>query len=145
MSENLTVTLSVANEKSRRYSHQPKTSTPTPNNKVRRNNSVEGLPGGKDVQRTNSLEKGKRSTLQSNLKKPTVPDIPEVDQNEDDESVTPRLGKTDNALRVSYTKNNRKVSSASRASSNRLSAGYTNDGYDHSNGSSIGGSMASLP
>lgn len=141
MSEKSTIT--VVNEKTRRSSHQPKTTTPTLRNKVKRNNSVDGLQG-REVQRTNSLEKlAKRSAQQSNLKKPTVPDIPEVDQNEDD--IIPGLEKTDNALRVSYTKNNRKVSSVSRSGSNRQSAGYANEGYDHSNGSSIQGSMASLP
>lgn len=133
-------TITVTSEKSRRLSHQPKTLTPK-EHKLRRANSTENnfLSTEIAVRRT-STDKVKRSP--SNLKKPSVPDIPEDDQNEDG-SVTPRLEKADSNVRVSFTKNNGKISSSSRSS--RLSTGYVNEGYDQSNGSSIQGSMASLP
>lgn len=97
-----------------------------------------------EVKRNNSLEKNRRSAQLSNLKKPTEPDIPEADQSED-ETVEPPIGKNENNLRVSFTKNNRKISGVSKSSKISTDRGFANEAYDQSNGSSLHGSVASLP
>lgn len=146
-------TLSVENEKekTRRHSHQSKTTNNSGVPKVRRMNSVENVSSvqyDNVVRRSNSVGKNRRNAQTSSLQIPSVPDIPEVEQNEDDTGSF----KTDISRKDSKLNSNRKYSSQ-RSQSNRSfkisidnnNKGYTNDAYDQSNGTSLNGSMASLP
>lgn len=154
-SNNRLSTVSVVDEteeKTRRHSHQPKTTTGIVVPKVRRNNSIEktGLVSTENVVRkSSSAGKARKGAQTSSLQSPSVPDIPEAEHSEDDTTSVTKTDKTRNDSRIGST---RKYSSQ-RSQSNRSfkisidnnNKGYTNDAYDQSNGTSLNGSLASLP
>lgn len=137
------VVIQSVNEKDRprRHSQQPRSSVSSIS--VRRNNSIEKSslvpPEKLDVRRSNSLDKSPKR-MQIKARPPSVPDIPEVDQSEDEPP------KTDNHLAVpkKYSRQSSVTSKTSKSSRFGAERGFVNEGYDQSNGSSLHGSMASL-
>lgn len=145
MSKTPTVSYRIEDEKNgidptRRHSHQPVASVNPV--KIRRNNTIE--KSRLVTEEVELREKNKNKKISLGLKKPSEPDIPEIENSEDDSVNRLSRPASDSSLRVSYTKNNRKISSTSK-SSKISDRGFVNEAYDQSNASSLHGSTTSLP
>lgn len=101
------------------------------------------------VRRHNSLGKNRSG---NSLRKPSVPDILEIEKDDEDDNSTVLATPSVENIRISFTKKTRKVSNISRTSKISLQSGVNgtdrgsvNYAYDLSTRSSTHGSMSSLP